>query len=374
MKPLPNLNFNQRTRLVESLIACSCLSNPESRNQIILDLSEEARPHIKRFPDDLEDMNSIVRTCLEFEGALEQFFEVVRFYEGDNVHWRRLESLIKELEKGLDSSDPASHPNRLHHRCNRSPQRDSFETAFDQHRQSRARRPFVCLVHGDESACHDLMLDRLQHEILPGLLDISVTDCFWSEPPSPKDSVEKFWIALGKRFLNKRFNTVAESKAQVLKELDILGRPLLVRLQWYSEQFVEDQTNGLANFMKFWESWQELPENSLVICALSLVYSNTKDARSRLMFWKESPADRLKEWVKECRKGLLPAPSFSLSVLPELGPVEHHEAKRWCDYLDPDRREQAKDHIIEFFERRKNRAIDMRTLVRELKTFLAETR
>jgi hypothetical protein len=277
-------------------------------------------------------------------------------------------------ERGLDSTDHASHLHRLHHRCNRSPQRDSFEMAFDLYRESLARRPFVCVVHGDESECHDLMLDRLQHEILPGLLDVSVNDCVWSEPPSPKDSVDKFWIALGKRLLNKRFNTAAESQEQILKELDRLGRPLLVRLQWYSEQFGSPQTNGLANFMRFWESWPALPENRLVICALSLVYSDTKDARSRLMFWQKSPADRLKEWVKEYEEGVQAAPSFSLSVLPELGPVEHHEVKRWCDYLDPERRERAKDHVIEFFEHRKNRAIDMRALVKELRKFLAETK
>src|SRR5262249_32639324 len=150
-------------------------------------------------------------TCLLFEVALQQFFEVVHYHEGDSIHWRHLELLISEIEQGIGTVDPGSHAHRLHHRCNRSPQRDSFETAFDQHRESRAHRPLVSLVHGDESECHDLMLDRLQYEILPGLLDVSVNGCFWSEPPNPKDSVDKFWIALVKRFLNKRFNTAAES-------------------------------------------------------------------------------------------------------------------------------------------------------------------
>jgi hypothetical protein len=374
MWPLPNLNFNQRQRLVESMLACSCMSNPDSRDQVVLDLPDEARPRIKRFPDDLRDVNSIVRACLEFEGAVQRLFKVVHFHEGDSVHWRRLELLISELEQGIDPIDPASHAHRLHHRCNRSPQRDSFEMAFDLHQESRARRPFVCLVHGDESECHDLMLDRLQHEILPGLLDVSVNDCVWSEPPSPKDSVDKFWIALGKRLLNKRFNTTAESQEQILKELERLGRPLLVRLQWYSEQFGQWQANGLDNFMRFWESWPALPENRQVICALSLVYSNAKDASSRLMFWRKSPTYRLKEWVKEYEKGAQPAPSFSLSVLPELELVEHHEAKRWCDYLDPERREQVKDQVIDFFKGRNNRPIDMRTLVKELKTYLDQTK
>jgi hypothetical protein len=92
-----------------------------------------------------------------------------------------------------------------------------------------------------------------------------------------------------------------------------------------------------------------------------------------LTFWQKSPTDRLKEWVKEYEEGVQPAPSFSLSVLPELGSVEHHEAKRWCDYLGPERREQVKDQVIDFFKDRNNRPIDMRTLVKQLRKFLAET-
>jgi hypothetical protein len=337
-------------------------------------LPDEVRSHINRFPNDLQDVDSILLTCLSFEAGWRQLFEVVRFYEGAAAKsWRQLEVIINDIQQGIDSDDFASINRRLHHRCNRGLQRLTFETAFEQHWKSQSRRPMVCLAHGDESECHDLLLDRLQHEILPGLLDVSVNDCVWSDPPSPRESVDKFWLALGRRLLNRRFNTPAESQEQILKELNRLGRPLLVRLQWYSEQFGPSRTNGLANFMQFWESWPALPENRMVICALSLVYSNTKDALSRLTFWQKSPADRLKEWVKEYEEGIQPAPGFSFSVLPELGLVEHHEAKRWCDYLDPERREYVKDQVIDFFNGRDNHPIDMRTLVKELRKFLAET-
>ncbi|MEP7342192.1 MAG: TIR domain-containing protein [Acidobacteriota bacterium] len=284
-----------------------------------------------------------------------------------------LKRIISEPERVMTPSDLASRTHRLHHRCNRGPQSVAFETAFDQHLKSRAHRPLVCLVHGNESECPDLMLDRIQHESLRDLLDASAHDCFWQDPPAPNDSVENFWLALGKRFLNKRFKDKAESQKQILKELDDLGRPLLVRLEWYPEQFSASRTNGLANFVQFWESWPVLPENRLVICALSLVYSESKDARSRLAFWRKSPAEQLKEWVTEYQQGQQPAPSFSLAVLPELEPVKHHEAKGWCDYLAPEHKEQVKDQIIEFFERRQNRAVDMRTLVKELKSLLANT-
>jgi exonuclease VII small subunit len=146
MRLPPNLNFNQRRRLVEALIACSCLSDPRSRDQVINGLPVEVRPRINRYPSDLQDVDSIVCTCLSFEAALQEFFEVVHFHEGDSIHWRRLELIISELEQGIDPIDSASRAHRLHHRCNRSPQRDSFEMAFDRHRESRARRPLVCLA------------------------------------------------------------------------------------------------------------------------------------------------------------------------------------------------------------------------------------
>jgi hypothetical protein len=120
-------------------------------------------------------------------------------------------------------------------------------------------------------------------------------------------------------------------------------------LQWYSEQFGSARTNGLANFMRFWESWPALPKNCMVICALSLVYSDTKDWLSRLTFSRKSPTDRLKGLVKEYEKGIQPTPSFSLSVLPELEPIDYREVTRWCDYLDRERREEVKDQVIDFF-------------------------
>ena len=282
-----------------------------------------------------------------------------------------------ELKRNAGDSEQAPQTSasagarRLHHRCNRGPQSTAFEKAFDRHLKSRARSPLVCLVPGNEAECPDLMLDRIQHESLRELLETPVIECAWKEPPAPTEAVEKFWLALGKCFLKKRFDTEAESRERILKELENLSSPLLVRLQWYAEGFGASRTNGLANFMKFWESWPPLPENRLVVCAVSLVYSETKDLRSRMTFWRKSPAEQLKEWVTEYETGRQPAPSFSLAVLPELEPVKHHEAKGWCDFLAPDHREQVKDHLIEFFDKRQNRAVEMRTLVRELKTLLA---
>lgn len=371
-RPVAELDFKSKQRLIDALLGCACLQTPQSLDRVVLELPDNIRSRIKRSQNPRHDVLSIMNTCLEFQDGLESFMEIVEGFEGKLLRWQE-ELLIGEIERGLNSIDPPSHLNRLYLRCNRGPQCNSFETAFDLHRESMARRPMVCLVHGDESECHDMILDRIQSEILPGLLEVSVNNCVWSNPPSPKDSADKFWLALGRRFLDRRFNTLAESQEQILKELDRLNRPLLVRLQWYSEQFEPARTNGLANFMQFWESWPPLPENRMVICALSLVYSDTKDALSRLAFWQKSSAGRLKEWVKEYEKGKQPAPGFSLSVLPELAPVEHHEAKRWCDYLDPERREHVKDQIIGFFKGRDNRPIDMRTLVKELRKFLAET-
>ncbi len=276
-----------------------------------------------------------------------------------------------------DSPAPSQMPanpdaHRLHQRCNRTAQTDAFEDTLRQHRNAQPHRPLLYLIHGDESECHDLLLDRLKGEILPEELNCSITDCLWNNPPHPQSSVNKFWLSLGKHLLNRRFDPTIESHQQIQQELARLGGPLLVRLQWYSDQFGQAQTNGLANFLQFWESWPPLPEHCLVICTLSLVYAESKAALSRLTFWRQSPSDRLKEWVKELADHEQPTPSLSLSVLPELEPVAHHEAKRWCHDLDVTRRDHVMDGVVEFFQRRDNRPIDMRTLAKELKKLLAD--
>ncbi len=260
-------------------------------------------------------------------------------------------------------------PMRVHHRCNRGPQAEAFEKALERHAERFPDRPMIALIHGEEAECPDLFLDRLQDEILPELLDLPLDKFFWGEPPGPGDSHQRFWKELGKQWLGRRFDAEAAARDAVLGEISLRGGHFLIRLQWYAEKFSSAQSEGLANFLRFWEGWPPLPENRKVICALSLVYSAAKDTRSKLLFWQKSPAERLREWVKE-REGDEAAAGL-LAVLPELRPVEHYEAKEWCDaHLASHHREEVKERVIEYFQGRQNQSVQMQTLVKELKSYL----
>src|SRR5262245_17245632 len=101
MSLLPDLNFKQRKRLVTALTSCARLSNQQSQDQFVNQLPDEVRSRINRFPNDLQDVDSILLTCLSFEAAWRQLFEVIRFYEGAAAKsWRQLESVINDIEQG----------------------------------------------------------------------------------------------------------------------------------------------------------------------------------------------------------------------------------------------------------------------------------
>lgn len=76
------LPLNLRYKLADALLKCDCISTPENRNQLNLELPEEIRNRIIRGQDALSDVKGIVDGCSKvFEGVY-RLYEAISRLEG----------------------------------------------------------------------------------------------------------------------------------------------------------------------------------------------------------------------------------------------------------------------------------------------------
>lgn len=93
--PLPDL-----FEVVHRILDIPLMASVEGRDQAVSSLRREIAIRIPRRAQPHLDMHSIVRTCLEFPGGLEEFLSVVREYAGDSSPMLALEETIARLREG----------------------------------------------------------------------------------------------------------------------------------------------------------------------------------------------------------------------------------------------------------------------------------
>jgi hypothetical protein len=98
--PAPKtLPLSQKIELVNILLACTCISNRESR-ETVLGLLNEQFPgivnRISRRTDNQTDVMEIVNTCERHPGSLQALGEIVVYFEGDSsVNAQRLRGFMQ---------------------------------------------------------------------------------------------------------------------------------------------------------------------------------------------------------------------------------------------------------------------------------------
>ena len=107
---------NQRRHIIEALQACQVMQTPESRNQIVGSLTSDAAGRINRHPNTRQDVESIITTCNNYPGALDELLDVVKAQEGNSYSCQALLEVIRKIEQGLDLDTLASVNHRLHQR------------------------------------------------------------------------------------------------------------------------------------------------------------------------------------------------------------------------------------------------------------------
>jgi len=84
-------SFDAKMALVKALLACSTVSDHNTRNTIVNNLPDEIRTRIGRSNIDHVDVMNIVNRVLDYPEGLANFLVIVRFYEGETIHMRGLD-------------------------------------------------------------------------------------------------------------------------------------------------------------------------------------------------------------------------------------------------------------------------------------------
>lgn len=160
-----NLEVRDRRRLVESLLGCNCLKNPDERDKVVNDLSVDIRGKIKRNQSPKLDIDEIVRVCWDFSDGPKLLFDSIEYYEGEaSETFKKLLKVLKEtqssnqLTENLDAMGQSLASVGL-----------SSNSALDLQKRSEARQQMddaTCL-HGQtgDSLMRSKHLEGVMHEI-----------------------------------------------------------------------------------------------------------------------------------------------------------------------------------------------------------------
>ncbi len=92
------MDKKQKRSLTNALLACPNISERERRNAIINDLPADIKHNITRNSNDKIEVNNLVKTCLNYEGGLQELIETLKYYEGETSEsFQKVEKIIEEF-------------------------------------------------------------------------------------------------------------------------------------------------------------------------------------------------------------------------------------------------------------------------------------
>lgn len=225
-------------------------------------------------------------------------------------------------------------PELLPYLCDRSGQESDLGLALSRHQTAMPRRPFVCVVHGDQDECHSEFLERLKHCALPDLLglkarELSVEDytLSWPSGVRPGREAETFRALLGLALLNNSATPPERVFDGVPPE-----RPVMLLLPLRTEDLSGGGLSALSAFLDFWNEWPDLPAGRTLICVVSVRHQRPE----RFGFLLRRGLRRADEGVRGFIRGLDFDSYAGLCgvVLPELRAITHQEVVVWSRSRD----------------------------------------
>lgn len=93
----PVLSITDKQDLAAALLACGCMAELASRNQVLGQLPPQIKHKINRFPNDKQDIVSIIDACLSHGGGIDCLMQIVNFYEEGSIACRELVKVKERL-------------------------------------------------------------------------------------------------------------------------------------------------------------------------------------------------------------------------------------------------------------------------------------
>lgn len=236
-------------------------------------------------------------------------------------------SIVKELHSGpLARPVPEIWP----HLTDRTVQIHELTKAIEKSFTNKSKRPFICVVHGNEQESHHMFSKRLCKRVLPKLLDLEKNGGIMYKPltwPTRHGTVaERFERLIDelKEQLTGRFNaTTNDMHAAVTNQ----ARPVLVAYHLSSYGWKHEGPELFEKYLNFWASWPNgLPMRLFVVFEMEYTLAQ------KYSFFKRRELAN----VKKDMLGFFQQLQFDnnrelpLVVCSELFPVSKSDAKLWA--------------------------------------------
>jgi len=95
-------NLQSRQALVQALLACPTMSNHQTRNTVLNELSFKAR--IQRDAADFNDVMNVVSAAVNQAEGVDQLLNVVRVFEGDSIPMQKLDATAQQIKQEFSAN------------------------------------------------------------------------------------------------------------------------------------------------------------------------------------------------------------------------------------------------------------------------------
>lgn len=235
------------------------------------------------------------------------------------------------------------------------------------------KRPFVCIIHGEENECCDIFVERIifdtLNKIIPNQCGQGIKSYQFScdKFKSCDELHLKIQASLGEQVMNNMFaelesisETFAQQKCPIILSVTLSSGDCLNR-------------QGIKNiefFFDFWGKWiLNKQQNNLLLVCLSFTYKPINSGFFKNLFSKNSLNSTIRHYFKN-----LDFSKFNLEgvVLPELETIEQDQVEDWARIHLNSIHEKLQPKIRQIFAKNKQQTISMETLADQLREMLQE--
>jgi hypothetical protein len=290
-----------------------------------------------------------------------------------------LSALVSAAVSNLDLRDPTRRdlPPILPYLCDRSDQEEELTRQIAEMKQNKPRRPFICIVHGDELECQDSFVDRLRLVTLPRLLNLDQKN-----PPVKQYTLD--WESNSgptqvrlKRLLSSLASNLAGNSLATMDEVrTVLGRhesPVMIVCHLYAEYWQGEEPDLIRSWIDIWSNWPDLVVGRNLFVLLCIHYKNTK----KLSFFQRWSYDRRHAGIREFITSITPGQhNVHIAILPELSAIPRNEAEHWVREHASEfcRTQQVLPEIRSLYEEAGTGAIPMERIATEFDRLLRQYR
>jgi len=284
------------------------------------------------------------------------------------------------LDDDSPSATDAGIPRLIPYLCDRSDQERELTQALQQHQATMPRRPFICIIHGDEFECHREFLERMQFTSFSRSLNLAAKQLSLEEYPlqwpssavPPERYVEVFQSYLGASLLQNS----SASPEDIIRYIAPHEKPLLFTSMLLTESFQESGMDLFDTYLKFWDAWPDLPPGRTVINCVCIKHQRFET----LGFFQKRKMQklnlRLRTYLAELDLSVYGG--LHGALITELSAIHRSDVEIWTrnqDVLAVRRIEEPE--IRRLYEREElrtaNGGISMEKLADELRKLLSKT-